>query len=429
MKNLKTLIFSCFHGKATLLFIISLLCLSATRVSGCFYLLFLALILLFKESGLVPWADALHLFGQFLKRSAGGFFLVFYLLSVSICSILSLVANKGLLSQALSSFHPSLFHILLSAISCTLVLFSVFFVGSLSTLELARFSLARNVVVILLLWSLSAFAFSGLTLIGSSHEPASNLRPTEGLYITSFVLYFYLRVFSRIKFLSMSSWGEFTADVLPGLLAALVVASFGGIGAWCVLLLWLCRLQSRFNLAQSDLPSHWSRNRVVLLLCISSLLLVALSLLLDPVRYLIVKYFAYLVGFPETPRFSYIASFADYVVRFPPSWFGASSASWNDVLSHNTFLDISIRYGVVPSVSLFLSLLSSASNMIRLSLLPRSLFLPVDLVGLVIFFCYLLLQPVPLSDSYSYVLMVSILSLTSALCAFLRATSSEYSLH
>ena len=157
MKNLTTSIFSCFHGKATLLFIVSLLCLSATRVSGCFYLLFFALILLFKESGLVPWADALYLFGQFLKRSAGSFFLVFYLLAVSICSLLSLVANQGLLSQALSSFHPSLFHILLSVISSTLLLFSVVFVGSLSTLEPARFSLARNVVVILLLWSVSAF--------------------------------------------------------------------------------------------------------------------------------------------------------------------------------------------------------------------------------------------------------------------------------
>ena len=429
MKNLTTSIFSCFHGKASLLFIVSLLCLSATRVSACFYLLFFALILLFKESGLVPWADALHLFGQFLKRSAGGFFLVCYLLSVSICSLLSLVANQGLLSQALSSFHPSLFHILLSAISCALVLFSVVFVGSLSTLEPARFSLARNVVVILPLWSLSAFAFSGLTLIGASHEPASNLRPTEGLYITSFVLYFYLRIFSRIKFLRMPGWGEFTADVLPGLLAALVVASFGGIGAWFVLLLWFCRLQSRFNLTQFDLPSPWGGNRFVLLLCISSLLLVVVSMLCDPVRYLIAKYFAYLVGFLETSRFSYIASFADYVSRFPPTWFGASSASWNDVLSHNTFLDISIRYGVVPSVSLFMSLLSSASNMIRLSLLPRSLFLPVDLVGLVVFFCYFLLQPVPLSDSYSNVLMVSILSLTSAFCAFLRETPSGYSLH
>ena len=424
MRNSTTSIFSLFQGKATLLFVILFLCLSATRVSGCFYLLFFAFILLFKESDLVPWADAPYLFGQFLKRSTGSFFLVFYLLSVSICSLLSLVANQGLLSQALSSFHPSLFHILLSAISCTLLLFSVVFVGSLSTLEPASFALARNVVVILLLWSLSAFAFSGLTLIGSSHEPASNLRPTEGLYVASFVLYFYLRILSRIKFLRMPMWGEFTADVLPGLLAALVVASFGGIGSWFVLLLWLCRLQSRFNLTQSDLPSHWGRKRFVLLLCISSLLLVAVSMLFDPVRYLIAKYFTYLVGFSETPRFSYIASFADYVARFPPSWFGASSASWSDVLSHNTFLDISIRYGVVPAVCLFMSLLSSASNMIRLSLLPRSLFLPVDLVGLVIFFCYLLLQPVPLSDSYSYVLMVSILSLTSSFCAFLRATSS-----
>ena len=418
MKNLTTSTFSLFQGKATLLFVILCLCLSATRASGCFYLLFFALILLFKESGLVPWADALHLFGQFLKRSAGGFFLVCYLLSVSICALLSLVANQGLLSQALSSFHPSLFHILLSAISCTLVLFSVVFVGSLSTLEPARFSLARNVVVILLLWSLSAFVFSGLTLMGSSHEPASNLRPTEGLYITSFVLYFYLRIFSRIKFLRMPRWGEFTADVLPGLLAALVVASFGGIGAWFVLLLWFCRLQSRFNLTQSDMTFSWGGNRFVLLLCISSLLLVAGFILWDPVRYLIAKYLAYLVGFLGTPRFSYISAFADYVSRYPPAWFGASSASWNDVLSHNTFLDISTRYGVVPAVCLLMSFLSSALAIIRLSSRPRSLCLPIDLGGLLIFFCYLLLQPVPLSDSYSYVLIVFLLSLTSAFCLF-----------
>ena len=126
MKNSMTLTFSLFQGKVARLFVILFLCLSATRASGCFYLLFCALILLFKESSLVPWADALYLFGQFLKRSAGGFFLFCYLLSVSICSLLSLVANQGLLSRALSSFHPSLFHILLSAISFLLVLSLLF---------------------------------------------------------------------------------------------------------------------------------------------------------------------------------------------------------------------------------------------------------------------------------------------------------------
>jgi uncharacterized membrane protein YecN with MAPEG domain len=402
-----------------------LLCLSTTRIGGSFYLLVCALILLFTRVSAIPGIPSLVLVGRYLRNSASGFFLFCFVFFVFICSLLSLAPDQAPFGPTFSSFRPSAFHILLSAIYLISVFFCIRFVGALSSLGSASFPVARNVAYVLLVWSLCALAFSGFTLLGSSHEPASNLRPTEGLYVTASVLYFYVRVFSRIEFLRMSKWQESLADIFPVFLAVLVVASFGGTGAWIVLLLSLCRNVSRLNSISSLSVLPFANYRIFSLSILALLLVVALFLW-DPVSYLVVKSIAYVIGFSETPRFYYLYSFSEYVRHFPPLWFGASSASWGEVLSHNTFWDMSVRYGVVPASCLLASILSSAAGVLRLSLRPGYLLLPIDLVGLPFFFCYLLIQPVPISDSYASVLMVFLLSLTSAFCSFLLIAPSTH---
>ena len=423
MKCKTILTFLFFQGQPCLLMALLFFCLSATRTSGCFYLLFGALILLLKETSRISVFSTLYLFRRFLQKSTSGFFLVCYIFLVFICSLLGLASNQTLMGVAFSSFRPSAFHILLSAISFISVFFCIKFVGSLSSLVPASFSVARKVVNVLLVWLFCAYAFSGLTLAGSAHEPASNLRPSEGLYVASFVLYYYVRVFSRINFLRMSKWRESLSDILPVFLALLVVAFFGGIGTWFVLLLSLLRSFSCFDCNPSPSGFIWAKHRFILLRMLPFALIVVFFLW-EPLRYLVVKYAVYIIGFSETPRFSYLSSFADYVLQSPPILLGASSASWNDVLSHNTFLDMSTRYGVLPAVCFAISILSSFFGMFRLALHPDCFLRPVDLAGLVFFFCYLSIQPVPISDSYAYVLSVFLLSLTSVFCTFLRADPS-----
>lgn len=343
----------------------------------------------------------------YLKNLLSDPFCIFLLLYSLLIFSLSLVQSLGLaplLNLRLTALEPSLFNLLISLM--VILAFLCIALGiRQDQIDGLRAASSRSMLAPLFLyWSFSSVVASSMTLLLNLRSESSALRPTEFLFmICSLLLLSTSSYINRTQMKKLQSLsGLFNLILL--VLSAIVLICFHGFGTLVVFATSFVSSGHRMFSLETRNLGRFLRPALAPLLFIVFILLV--YLLRIPFALFSLKYSSIVLDPWTSSRGQYLLDFAKYASDYGIALIGSTSNQIDLPLSHDSFADLSIRHGLLPSFLLLNCFIVVFLRLTRLKLLSSTLVSFADYLGYCLMLIYLFFQPALLSDAYSFVMCI-----------------------
>jgi len=356
---------------------------------------------------LVSLPYGVHSALAYLKNLLGDPFcicLILYSLLIIFLSLVQSLSLAPLLNLRLNALEPSLFNLLLSLIVILIFLCIALGIREDQIDALHAASSRSMLAPLLLYWSFSSVVASSLTLLLNLRSESSALRPTEFLFmICSILLLSTSSYINRTRMKRVQSLcGLFNLVLL--VLSAIVFICFHGFGTLVVFAMSLVSSGLRLFSLETRNSSRFFRSAITPVLFFSFILLV--YLLRVPFTLFTLKYLSIALDPWTSSRGQYLLDFAKYASDYGIALIGSTSNQIDLPLSHDSFADLAIRQGLLPSFVLLNCFIVVFLRLTRLKLLSSGLVSVADYLGYCLMLIYLFFQPALLSDAYSFVMCI-----------------------